>query len=90
MSHTPDLSLIRVFETVVRSEGKIDAIAARLDRIETEHATLRTRVETLERTASEAAGKATTAATVRATGVSVAVAAASGLLFPWLRATVGN
>ena len=77
--------MVRVFEAVIRSEGKLDSIAARLDRVEAEAASMRARMEGLERGAAEARGQATQAATVRATVVSTALATASGFLFPWLR-----
>lgn len=77
-----ELSLIRVFEAVIRSEGKLDAIAARLDRVEAESAVIRFRVETLERGAAEAQGRATQAATIRATLISTLMASATGLSVP--------
>lgn len=87
---TSEISLVRVFESVLRSEGKLDSIAARLDRVENEAAATRTRVEALERSQSEAAGKAANAATVRAAIISTTLAVASGVLFPWFRGLLGQ
>lgn len=66
-----ELGFVR--ETLARIEGKVDALGQQLAGLSTDHATLRTRVEALEKTADR---RWQLVPTWIATGVALALAAA--------------